>query len=436
MPNLKYYIDKNKVDSKGFVPIKANIATDSKNNWKTVGKVKPRYWNKKQQRVSTPRPNEEDNDYEDTNSFLDTYQSDAKKYFRDCTLHKIKVTQEVVQNYFNGQKITFNPVKKDLWEAYEEFLKSGELEKAPNTIRNRKTIKNYLKTFESETGYKMTFDSIDLVFFDKLKENVLVTNEHGYNYLSAITDKFKAFMTWSLKRKYHSNTTYKDFSAPEKEGSIVHLTFQELQQLLNHPFENKKLQKARDFYCFGCFTGLRYCDIESLTKDNIIDGMIKTTTQKTNREVVIPLFPGVQTIIERYPDPHKLLPKFSNQKLNDYIKDCCKEAKINTLTESKSFEKNITITEFKPKHELIGTHTARKTFICLAYDRGLDIEMIKSITGITREKTLRRYLQISTDAKKKKLMKAFEGIDNIEKEPTASLPEAIDEAKAGKTVQE
>ena len=185
------------------------------------------------------------------------------------------------------------------------------------------------------------------------------------------------------------------------------MTFQELQQLLNFQFENKKLQKARDFYCFGCFTGLRYCDLQKLTKDNIMDGMIKTTTQKTNREVIIPLFPGVRTIFDRYPEPYKLLPKFSIQKLNKYIKDCCKLAKINTTTEYKSFEKNITNTKFKPKYELIGTHTARKTFICLAYERGLDIEMIKSITGITREKTLKRYLHISNDTKKDMLIKAF-----------------------------
>lgn len=69
--------------------------------------------------------------------------------------------------------------------------------------------------------------------------------------------------------------------------------------------------------------------------------------------------------------------------------------------------KNVTKTEFKPKHELIGTHTARKTFICLAYDNGMDIEMIKSITRITNERTLRRYLNISIDSKKEKINKAF-----------------------------
>jgi len=69
--------------------------------------------------------------------------------------------------------------------------------------------------------------------------------------------------------------------------------------------------------------------------------------------------------------------------------------------------KNITKTEFKPKFELIGTHTARKTFVCLAHERGMDIEMIKTITAITREKTLRRYLQVSSDSKKEKLINAF-----------------------------
>jgi len=408
MPNLKYYIDETKkLNDHGCTPIRANVVINGKNNFKTVGEVKPKQWNKKKQRVSPPRKEEEDNGFEATNLFLDDYQQNAKEYFRKCLLQKIQVTREAVQDFYSGQELILNPVKKEFWEAYEEFLKSGELKRAHNTNRNRKTIKNYLKIFETSTRYKMTFESINLVFYDRLTENVLVTNKHGYNYLSAITDKFKAFMTWSFERDYHTNTTYKKFSAPEKEGSIIHLTFLELQQLINFKFENLKLRKARDFFCFGCLTGLRYCDLQRLTKDNITNDMIKITTQKTNKEVIIPLFQGVRTIIDQYPEPHKLLPKFSNQKLNDYIKDCCELAKINTLSEYKTFEKNITKTEYKPKFELIGTHTARKTFICLAYERGMDIEMIKSITAITREKTLRRYLQVSSDSKKEKLNAAF-----------------------------
>jgi len=431
MPNVTFYIDKSNTDRDGYAPIKATVSipyiksdgkTDYKNITKIVSKVKPQYWNdseidpktnrqkRNKQRVSPPRPNEKDNGHEEINNLLDEFQAKAKKYFKDCNLQKIEITPVLVKEYFNGKELNLNKPKKNLWEAYDEFLKGGEIEKAYNTNRNRKTIKKYLEKFEAETGYKLTFESINLVFFDQLKEHVLDTKEHGYNYLSAITDKFKAFLNWSLERDYHNNTTFRKFSAPEKEGTIVQLTYPELQQLINFKFESKSQQRARDFYCFGCLCGLRYVDLQRLTKDNVSNGLIKITTQKTNKEVVIPVFPGLQTIIDRYPEQYKLLPKFSNQKLNKSIKAACKKAEINSMVEYKEFKKNLTITAFKPKHELIGTHTARKTFINIAYDNGLDIEMIKSITGITHERTLRRYLNVSTDAKKEKLMKAFESL--------------------------
>jgi|GEM_PF-2834696 len=57
----------------------------------------------------------------------------------------------------------------DFWAAYEEFLKICELTSEPNTIRSRKSKKVKLEGFQSETGYKMTFESINLDFFDKLK---------------------------------------------------------------------------------------------------------------------------------------------------------------------------------------------------------------------------------------------------------------------------
>lgn len=444
MANITFYIDKTNSDREGYAPIKANVSilyikddgkTNSKNITKIVGRIKPQYWNTLKQRVRPPKPHEKDNNHTETNLHLDDFQSKANKYFSTCTLHNIELTPAIAKDYFKGNELNLNKPKKNLWEAYDEFLKAGEIEKAYNTNRNRKTIKNKLEKFEAETGYKMTFDSINLVFYDQLKEHVLNTKAHGYNYLSAITDKFKAFLNWSLERDYHNNTTFRKFSAPEKEGTIVQLTFPELQQLINFKFESKSRQRARDFYCFGCLTGLRYVDLRRLTKDNVSNGLIKITTQKTNKEVFIPVFPGLQTIIDRYPEQYPLLPKFSNQKLNKSIKAACKEAEIETMVEYKTFEKNLTKTEFKPKHELIGTHTARKTFINLAYDNGMDIEMIKSITGITHERTLRRYLNVSTDAKKDKLMKAFENL-SIHPEsshiPNAETIQAIEEAHSGK----
>ncbi len=96
----------------------------------------------------------------------------------ECRQNKIEITPGLVKVFLNGVKVDSNPTKKDFWEAYDEYLKIGELEKAANTIRNRLTIKNKLKDFETETGYKMSFESINLVFNDKLKEWMLITRDH------------------------------------------------------------------------------------------------------------------------------------------------------------------------------------------------------------------------------------------------------------------
>jgi hypothetical protein len=73
MTSIKYYIDKNKTDKLGFVPVKANIAIDGKNHWKTLEKVKPRYWNSLKQRVKPNREAEPDNRHETINALLSTY---------------------------------------------------------------------------------------------------------------------------------------------------------------------------------------------------------------------------------------------------------------------------------------------------------------------------------------------------------------------------
>jgi site-specific recombinase XerD len=407
MANVTFSIDKTNTDKNGYAPIKANVAIDYKKKTITVGKVKPRFWNKTKPRVSVKHPTDDGYNPEKVNTYLDNFQKEAKEYFDDCKRNNIEVTLDIVTDYFNGHKLNLNPVKINFWDAYEDFLTAGEVDLAPNTIRSRKSKKNKLKEFETVTGYKMTFESINLVFFDRLKEYMLHTKEYGYNYLAAITKQIKAFMKWSYERNFHTNTTYLKFSAPEKEGSIIHLTFSELQTLINFKFESPKLSKVRDFYCFGCLTGARYSDLKKLTKDNIAEGKLKFTTEKTNIDIVIPLFPGLPTIINRYPDQHRLLPKISNQKANKYIKKACELAEINTPTEHKTFVKNTTIKEFKPKFELIGTHTSRKSFICLAHSKGVDLKTIMDITGIQDQQTLKRYLDVSINTKMDNLTKMF-----------------------------
>jgi len=432
MAKIGFHLNLNTVDKNGFVPIRAKISVESKAVYKNlpykVKKPKDKdhsQWNYEKQRIEKTRENEKYNQWKEINDFLDSYESKAKKLFNDCILNDVPLTLYLVRNFFDGMQPNFETIKREFWEAYDEFLKDIEITMQASTVRVHKTTKKKLESFSTEAGYKLTFSVINTSFFDKLKEYVLVTKGHEYNYLPVILRRFKAFMNWSMKRKYHTNDEFKGFSAPEKEGSIIYLTFDELQQLINYQFESVKYKRVRDFYCFGCLIGARYSDLKRLTKDNISDGKLKFTTQKTNIDISIPLFPGLTTIINRYPDQHQLLPKYSGQKANEYIKKACEQAGIKTMTEHKTFLRNQTITVFKPKHELIGTHTARKTFICLAHARGVDHRTIMNITGIQNQKTLRRYLDVSIDTKRDNLNKMF---GELEPAPIPVTPEGTIQA--------
>jgi len=61
----------------------------------------------------------------------------------------------------------------------------------------------------------------------------------------------------------------------------------------------------------------------------------------------------------------------------------------------------------RAKWELISTHTARRTFVILALERGMRPEVVMKITGHTKLSTLQRYITISDKVVESEMMRAF-----------------------------
>ena len=60
------------------------------------------------------------------------------------------------------------------------------------------------------------------------------------------------------------------------------------------------------------------------------------------------------------------MPKITSQNFNKQIKKICKKLRIDNDVKKTSFQGNKELIEVKEKWELIGTHTARRTFITIA----------------------------------------------------------------------
>lgn len=403
LPKVTFYIDRNNRNKKGLAPIKANITIEGKKQTKIMHHVLPSDWNPKQQRVKPARPGK-DNGHIEINNSLEKLQNDFKTFAMKCKSNRINITPEMGKKFLAGENV-HSGNEKPFWIAYDEYLAVKNI--APKTLQNYTLYYNKLKEFEQEKEYYIDYHTINPVFFDLYRNYILKEKGLGWNTFATAIKKLKFFMNWSLKKDYHDQVGFMKFSATEKEPTIIFLTMDELSTLYHKDFKSKRLNQVRDKFCFGCLTGLAFADLDTLTHEHINNGTLTKFRVKTGNLIDVELSDPALKIIERYKDKYKALPKISNQRFNDYIREICQIAEINTPTIYKDFSKGVVTEKIAPKHKLVGSHTARKTFITNFYHNTKDITLTKKNAGITQDKTLRRYMGIDKKMEKEAMKKAF-----------------------------
>ena len=152
------------------------------------------------------------------------------------------------------------------------------------------------------------------------------------------------------------------------------------------------MDRVRDMFVIGCYTGLRFSDLTRIQPQHVENGMITIEQSKTGNEVIIPMVKEVLPILEKY---KSALPKISNQKYNEYLNEVCKKCEVLgkeiTTTGIKGGKKIITI---QPKYESVSSHTARRSFATNEFKAGdLEISEIMAITGHKTEKSFYKYIR-------------------------------------------
>lgn len=180
----------------------------------------------------------------------------------------------------------------------------------------------------------------------------------------------------------------------EKVDKCV-LTIEELKLLKYTYLENVSLDRVRDVFLFGCFTGFAYSELFKLTRNNIViddDGTkwIEAYRTKTGILEKLLLLEEAERIIDKYSnDPvcapkGKLLPILCNQKYNSYLK---------------------VVTTFCGINKDISSHTARHTFATtVALENGVPLETVSKTLGHTNTRMTEHYAN-TTETKIKKDMK-------------------------------
>ena len=287
----------------------------------------------------------------------------------------------------------------------------------------------HFKDFMKDTGVEYDFQDVDLDCYTKYKAWLMAqdiskdqdeeTGDDGKkakktkhepvhyadNTIGGFIKKLKCVLRAAESRGYPVNPAYKstEFKAQSSvDVDTIYLTREEVERFekvdLTKKEDGKNLELARDIFLVGVWTAQRVSDYNNLKPENIkvVDNngtpmtYISIHQQKTGRLVEIPCNAKVREILNKYP---KGLPHLSDQKINKYIKDIGKMAKIDEVVEVKGSRGGEVIKEYYKKYELICTHTARRTGATLMYLDGIAIYDIMKVTGHKSVTTLEKYIR-------------------------------------------
>lgn len=392
---VSFELRKEKINVNGLIPIQVVVRSDGERLRKNIGEsVLEKYWNGT--RVAPNSKKESYNRFQEINDKLVETEERIRKISLYFTLNKVKFSKERFLEKFETKE-EINVEAFDFFKCFDEYITRGKLTKAANTIKGQTTVKNYLDFFCEENLISPSFDMIDEEFFDLLQEYSYEIKKVKQNYFAKVIKVLKSFLNWATDKGYNTKRDFEKFKASEHDIDIVYLTFKELMTLYEKEFDTARLSHVRDFYCMGCFTGLRFSDLSKLHLANISEDRIVLSIQKTKTQNhAIKLNKYAKAILEKYKGTiYEPLPVISSQKFNEYIKNCCEIAEINQPFTTHWYVGSKKKTLTQPKHKFITSHTARKTFITNSLLLGMEPKAIKKIANIKKDAVLDKYMKVT-----------------------------------------
>jgi integrase len=375
----------------------------------TGKRIFPSDWDKDSQ-----RPKRTHSGYAELKSFLTNLEANTE----NC-LTRLESTGEPFSLTELKKEISFKVFNKPKAQASSfldfivDYIESCKPLKSIATIKAYKNAYNHLTNFKKHSSCRVASETIDLKFYDEFTKFLMHKKHLRPNSIGNQIKNLKVFLNAAIEAGLPVNNSFRNrkFKRLSTETESIYLNESEIQKMFSYDFtNNKRLERTRDLFIIGCYTGLRFSDFSILTKDNIGEDMIAIRTIKTDQPVIVPIHSLVRKVLERYEVNNKLeLPKsISNQKMNQYLKEIGEKVGIDeivVITERKGFE---AIKISYKKYELISTHTARRSFATNLYLRGFPSISIMKITGHASEKVFLKYIKISQEENALKLKSFWE----------------------------
>ena len=313
-----------------------------------------------------------------------------------------RVTKEDEQKEIEQKELNKLTYQTQLFiDNAKTYVHSGnKVGLSKSRVKSIKTFKRVITEFEKYTKKTIYLKNINYTLEESLNSWLNNVKDYSINTSGTVIKDLKTICRYAKKKELEVNPHYefiKSYKQQKKNKIIQTLSFEELETIENWKTNNERLDNVRKWIIIGCNMGQRVEDLLNITLKNFvtINGKkyIELTQEKTGKEVLIPITKQCERVLST-----GLPYAISQQKLNEYIKEVCKENNITEIVEGYLMDKetNRKIRGKYPKYKLIASHTFRRSYATNNY---IDIPtpVIMEITGHSKESTFLEYVNKPVD---------------------------------------
>lgn len=376
-----FYIDRNKTKKNGLCPVMGRITLDGGISQFRIGlETAPELWDAK------------------------AGQSTGK------SLHELKVNRELkelskaIETHYarmveNDGYITAERVKNAvLGIAKEPTTLLKELEEATTEIEKSIGINHQVATHKS---YVNAYMNLSRFIKEKYGKEDIAFNQLEYSFIedydlylkteqrmaTGSVQQHMIFLRKMIKRAMNkgiiSRNPFFGYVPDQPVSKHKWLSGEEIEKIMTTPIDKPSVDFVRDMFVFGVFTGLSYCDIKSLRKEQILSDSggnqwISIKRKKTNTESIVPLLDIPKEIIRKYEGTGEDGRVFKMLCMNVV---CSYTKQIGKLCKLKS-----KLTFHQSRHSFA-------TSVCLS--QGVPIETLSQMMGHRNIKTTQIYAEIT-----------------------------------------
>ena len=376
---ILFFIRDSRVRKDGTTSIEVVLTVNGERcAFSTGKKVKSCNWDKNKQQVKG-----KDEEAQSLNNYLKAIK--AKLYQKEAELldRGFIITADLLRDAYFDKVESIK--ERSLFEVFEEHNQEQEKMIGNGVSKATYWVSVYtirlLREFVQQK-YKredLYLRELNLNFIQSFHSFLRIDKGMAQNSSTKHLKLLKKIINLSVANSYMAFNPFSTYKVEREPVDIDFLDEEELRKIINFDTPLPRLERAKDMFLFGCFTGLSYIDIKTLTpehfeKDSAGRIWIKKRRVKTGVLSRIPLLPIAKLILDKYKGGEKLLPIQDPADINKYLKDIAILCGIN---------------------KRICFHTSRHTFAStITLANNISLEVVSKMLGHTNTRMTAHYAKL------------------------------------------